>query len=208
MKARTSLGALAAAGLLLATTSSVAADCTGVSVGNAKTTDVTLGAASATACDIATVNPQQGANGNTSGFSDNYGGGWTLLAKITSPTQMASHDGVDYAISFSQTSDTAGTWTITASQAVTVDLVFAMHASNHSGAFLFDDAMLPAASALNGSWNIAWLNNGGQVPDYSNLTIFARDQTLNPVPEPESWAMLLAGLGAVGAIARRRARSA
>ncbi|HQR04791.1 MAG TPA: PEP-CTERM sorting domain-containing protein [Rhodocyclaceae bacterium] len=30
----------------------------------------------------------------------------------------------------------------------------------------------------------------------------------NPVPEPETYAMLMAGLGALGAIARRRKKAA
>jgi hypothetical protein len=32
--------------------------------------------------------------------------------------------------------------------------------------------------------------------------------TIVPVPEPESYAMLLAGLGLLGVVARRRARAA
>ncbi len=91
-----------------------------------------------------------------------------------------------------------------ADQDVTLDLVFAMHASNHSGAFLFDDQGLVASAVTPGTWKIEWLNNGGNVPDFSNLTLFARDVVTTPVPEPETYALMLAGLGAMGFIARRR----
>lgn len=40
---------------------------------------------------------------------------------------------------------------------------------------------------------------------YNTLTDARRGFVLAPVPEPETWAMLLAGLGLIGAIARRRA---
>ena len=97
---------------------------------------------------------------------------------------------------------TGGTWTLSSDQGVTLDLVFAMHASNNSGAFLFDDLSL--VSGGSGSWEINWLNNGGNVPNYSNLTLFVRDVVVTPVPEPETYALMLAGLAAVGFIARRR----
>ena len=106
---------------------------------------------------------------------------------------------------FVQATPTTGTWTLQASQNVVLDLVFAMHASNNSGAFLFDDQPLFAQTP--GTWKIDWLNNGGNVPAYSNLTLFARDVT-TPVPEPESYAMFLAGLGAMGFMARRRRKTA
>lgn len=42
---------------------------------------------------------------------------------------------------------------------------------------------------------------GGQLP---GVSLVAANYTITPVPEPESYAMLLAGLGLVGTIARRR----
>ena len=36
------------------------------------------------------------------------------------------------------------------------------------------------------------------------LTLFARDMVTTPVPEPETYGMLLAGLGVLGLVARRR----
>jgi len=40
------------------------------------------------------------------------------------------------------------------------------------------------------------------------LHAFDHNYTVTPVPEPETYAMLLAGLGVMGAIARRRSRAA
>jgi hypothetical protein len=39
------------------------------------------------------------------------------------------------------------------------------------------------------------------------VSINAINGTVSPVPEPESFAMLVAGLGLMGAIARRRSKS-
>lgn len=215
MKAKAFFSTLVLTGLFAASAPvmAVGLSCTGVSVHTASRNDVTLDGAIADGCDIATVNPAQGANGNTSGFSDNFGGGWSLLSKVTgssvaSKTATASFGGVDYTIKFTETPGSGtkqGTWTINVNKAVTVDLVFALHASNRSGAFFFDDQVLTSSALGNaGNWTINWYNNGGQVPGFSNLTIFARDQHVSPVPEPETYGMLLAGLGLVGFIARRR----
>ena len=46
---------------------------------------------------------------------------------------------------------------------------------------------------------------GGAIP---NLAFIGANYTVTPVPEPETFAMLLAGLGLMGAIARRRNKSA
>jgi hypothetical protein len=60
--------------------------------------------------------------------------------------------------------------------------------------------------------NLAWfffLGNGDQSPDLKNQSFYAvalRAGDVAAVPEPQTWAMLMAGLGAVGLIARRAAR--
>ena len=80
------------------------------------------------------------ANGNTSGFAGDFGvGAWSLLGKVTTRSGSSVLDGVTFTWDFVQTTGTTGTWTLEADQNVTLDLVFAMHASNRSGAFLFDD---------------------------------------------------------------------
>jgi hypothetical protein len=61
----------------------------------------------------------------------------------------------------------------------------------------------------NGTWLIEWVNNGNQVPNYSNLTVFWRDERLPPqqVPEPGTLALLAAILVSIGSWRVRRPRS-
>lgn len=195
--------AICVAGIVasLSAGSAFAAACSGSNVGGADTTDVTFAGAASDACVISGVNPQAGPNGNTSGFDGTFGGGWSLLGKVTSSSGSNTLGGVTFTWGFLQTTGTTGTWTLAASQNVTADFVFAMHASNNSGAFLFDDQTVFAETP--GTWKIEWVNNGGRVPNFSNLTLFARDIT-TPVPEPETYALFLAGLGMMGFMARRR----
>ena len=198
-----------AGALLLASGAANAALCTGVSPGTSSTSDVALGGFSSDQCVVSTVNPQQGAGGNTSGFSTQFGGGWSLLSKIDAAGNItpnpATFGGVTFNLSFAQASGKTGTWSLVTDKTATFDLVFAMHASNRSDAFLFDDETTVANVVENGTWQIKWINAGGQVPNYSNLTLFVRDVVVTPVPEPETWAMLVAGLGAIGFMRRRSA---
>ena len=199
---------LCSAGLAVAllSSSAFAAACSGVSVGTASTTDVTFAGLASDQCVISGVNPQQGPDGDTSGFDGTFGSGWSLLGKVTSSSGSNTLGGVNFTWGFTQTTGTTGTWSLKTDKNATFDLVFAMHASDHSGAFLFDDQPTVANSVTPGTWSIHWLNNGEQVPDFSNLTLFARDVVTTPVPEPETYALVLAGLAAMGFVARRQRR--
>jgi hypothetical protein len=202
VSAAAGLAALAFGGPVLA------AVCTGVSVGAADTSDVTFAAAASDSCVVSTENAQAGPNGNPSAFSGTFGSGWSLLGKVTGTSGNSSLNGVDFTWGFTQTTNKLGTWSLTTSQSATFDLVFAMHAGGRTGSFLFDDQTMIGNQLTSGTWAIEWLNNGGQVPDFSNLTLFARDVVTTPVPEPETYAMMLAGLGMMGYMARRRRKSA
>lgn len=208
MSLRTLKFAFCATGLVAALSggSAFAAACSGVSVGTATTNDVTFAGLASDQCVISGVNPQSGPNGDPSGFSSVFPAGtaWSLLGKVTSGSGSSSLGGVNFTWGFTTPTTTNGTWSLQADKNVTLDLVFAMHASNHSGAFLFDDQPLVANAVTPGTWSIHWLNNGGKVPDFSNLTLFARDVVTAPVPEPETYALMLAGLAALGFVARRR----
>lgn len=194
-----------------------AAPCSGAAVGNASTDDVTLGSVSSDACVISAVNPQQGPDGNTSGFEAEFAGSgsdkWSLLAKVDSSGGISPNastvDGVTFVLGFKEINGVSGTWSLSTNVDAVFDLVFAMHASDHSGAFLFDGVQTKATTA--GSWNIEWLNNGSNVPSYSNLTLFVRDvgQRLTPeavpVPEPATYLLLLGGFVAAAVTRRRKA---
>lgn len=196
------LGASAALAVMTAGTAHAAA-CTGVSLGTSSTSDFTLDGADSSACVISTVNPDAGPNGDPSGFSpDPFGTGWVLLAKMTSDSSPTFLDGVwyDWSIAFDSTKN--GDWSFGADKSIKLDLVIAMHAANRSGAFLFDDLTLTANQTKQGTWAIHWLNNGGNEPDYSNSSLWVRDVAV--VPEPESYALALAGLAVIGLVARRR----
>ncbi len=189
--------AATAATLLLAASAHAA-------IGNADVTDVTLDGNPADAFAFADGwNPHSGPNGDTSGFGtafDAYGSGaWTLIDRAD------TNDGFDgtgiLTFTFTQNSGTQGLWSVTnprATMNVTLDLVFAIHAGGSGGAWLFDNQTVQASQTLDGTWRIEWFNNGGNVPDYSNVTIFGRDIVMTPVPEPGTYAMLLAGLLGVG----------
>lgn len=180
-------------------------------VGSSSTSDVIHNGAEADACVISAVNPSQGPNGNASGF-DGYGAfgsGWSLLVKHDVNGNYAGGSllagGVTFTSSITGMPGTSGSWTLSSSQNVTLDLVFAMHASNRSGSFLFSNEAVPGNGG--NSWEIHWLNNGGNAPDYSNLALFVRDvQPVTAVPEPQSYALMLAGLGVIASIVRRRRR--
>ena len=181
--------------------SAFADPCTGVNVGTSQTTDVTFAGLASSACVIASNNAQSGASGDTSGFDGTFGTGWSLLGKLPPTSGTSTLNGVNFTWGFTGSGTGPGTWTLTADQNVTLDLVFAMHASNNTGSFLFDGLSLVAGQT--GTWQIDWVNNGDQNPAYSNLTLFARDIT-TAVPEPETYALMLAGIGMMGFMAKRR----
>ena len=180
-------------------------------VGASSTADVMHNGAASDACVISGTNPSAGLNGDTSGFSGYgaFGTGWDLLVKhdVSGANAGGSlfSNGVTFTSTITGMPGTSGTWTLSSSQNVTLDLVFALHASNRSGAFLFEAEAVPGSGG--DTWEINWLNNGGNVPNYSNLALFVRDVQVTPIPEPQAYALMLAGLAVVGSIVRRRRRS-
>lgn len=180
-------------------------------IGTASAADVTLDGQAADAFAYeAGWNPHAGPNGDTSGFDTafaSYGSGnWQLLDKYDHSEGFTNTSG--FTFTFSETTGTNGGWSITntSGTALTLDLVFAIHAGNQGGAWLFDDQAIGAGQTLQGDWQILWtVGQGNNHPDFSNLTVFASDVT--PVPEPGTYAMLLAGLGVTGFMVRRKRKN-
>jgi hypothetical protein len=177
--------------------------------GTSTAIDATLDSMSATQYAWAdAVNP---ASGNTLGFAGSFASlatspdsAWTMVG--TSPI-----DGATLAWNYTvDRTKKSGAFYITSDKAVVLDLAVAVHAGNASGAWLFDNLNLAANEAQIGTFAINWTNGGGQHPDFSNITLFARDVKVSagipvsPVPEPESYAMMIAALGAMGFLARRK----
>lgn len=201
--------ALAASSMLLAASAFGA-----TTIGNTSADDVTLDTQSADAFVFTSGwNPQAGLNGNASGMGgnfDSYGSGdWILLGKQEggSGAGFGLNSALDF--SFEVGNGKTGTWTITntsATQNISLDLVFSLKAANGASGFLFDNQTINAGQTLSGTWNIDWFTGNNRAnPGFSNLTIFGREMTaVAPVPEPGEYAMLLAGLGLLGFVARRR----
>ncbi len=201
--------ALAASGMLLAASAFGA-----TTIGNTSADDVMLATRASDAFVFTPAwNPQAGPNGDTSGFGTafaGYGSGaWTLLGKQdgASSTGFGLLSGLNF--TFDAGSGTSGTWTVTntASHSVALDLVLALKAADGAGAFLFNNQAINAGQTLSGTWHIDWFTGNKQAnPDFSNVTMFGRDfdGVAPPVPEPGAYAMLLAGLGLIGVVARRR----
>lgn len=180
-------------------------------IGSASAADVTLDGRPADAFAFASGwNPHAGPNGDTSGFGstfDAFGSGeWQLLDKYDHNEGFSNMGQLTF--TFSETTGTMGDWSVTntsATMIMTLDLVFAIHAGNQGGAWLFDNETIMPGETLDGTWQIMWENNGGNHPDFSNLTLFGRDMVLTPVPEPATYGMLLLGLSALAL--RRRGKS-
>lgn len=101
------------------------------------------------------------------------------------------------------TGTTTGTW---ATPGFTVDFLAVKAGDN----FVLYKLPAPASSGL---WNTFNLTNGRGTPQaLSHLAFFGTpgdiDTGGNEVPEPATWAMLLAGFGMVGFASRRRRRAA
>lgn len=219
---KTSLSAIATALLMAMSGGAYAAACTtagaitGADLGTMSTADATLslngGAATASdACNLSS----EGNGGNTSGtllgtyYSPTYGTG-----NFTQVLQGATINGVTFtSISFvANVAQDTGTWTFNwTGGPASLDLAVGIHASNRAGTFLFNDRGLVANSSGSGAWEINWLNNGGNVPDFSNFSFWARPgggDVPGPGPLPEPAMLGLLGLGLAGIVAARRRRAA
>ena len=105
--------------------------------------------------------------------------------------------GTTYTLSFDLGGSHRGT-------AETVNVNFGSTAASYtlSSADPFSTLSLNFTPGSNGSYGISYLNVGGD-----NVGALLDNVSVSAVPEPETYAMLLAGLGLMGFIARRRKTS-
>lgn len=180
-------------------------------IGSASAADVTLDGQPADAFVYQDAwNPHAGPNGDTSGFGTAFDGfgtnSFNLLDKYDHDDGFTNAGPLTF--TFTESTPTSGLWTVTNTSAtsnITLDLVFAIHAGNQGGAWLFDDQTILAGETQQGTWQIGWTvgaNNAN--PAFSNLTLFERDMVMTPVPEPGTYAMLLAGLMVTSLVVARK----
>lgn len=144
-----------------------------------------------------------------------WGSDWTLLTKDESPAP-ATFMGI--AFDLDTTGGKWGGWSLDARDVngasqlnlpVELDVVVVLKASNRFAAYLFDDAVFDGTDG--GTWSIAFENQGGQIPRLSHMSFYVRideDGGIpSAIPEARTSAMMLAGLGLVGFMAWRRART-
>lgn len=102
--------------------------------------------------------------------------------------------GITYTLSFDLAGSQRGT-------SETVNVIFGSENASFSlnSADPFSTYSMNFTPGASGSYNFSYQNSGGD-----NVGILLDNVSVSPVPEPETYAMLLAGLGLLGFAARRR----
>ena len=155
------------------------------------------------------------------------GTGFGFVALDAQASQVSTFNGVAITINANNFS-TSGTFNINWTDnnnpfilPIWMDFVVAVKASNDSAAYLFNNKILDdqggGSGTRSGTYTISFLNNGGQIPNLSNISLFGRlgDDPTNQctngscaVPVPAAaWLFGSALFGLVG-IARKRADKA
>ena len=143
------------------------------------TSDVTFAGFASDACVISGANPQAGPNGDTSGFTAlrrQAGHCWARSPSSGSKTL----DGVNF--NWRLHADDRHDRHLDPGGRQNVTLTSCSRCMRRTTAVPSCSTTRRLAASTPGTWEIDWLNNGGQVPDYSNLTLFARDIVTTPVP--------------------------
>jgi hypothetical protein len=202
---------LVAGGLALAAPAWAAGYCSaGMATEGIATGNVTFEGASANDCYGVVSGNINGNDGVAFLNGMNWGSGWTYLDATDSTS--ATFMGLQFSVS--ATSGAAGSWTLTGMDTnggaalnlpTSLDFAVGLKAGNEFAVWGFDNVVVDGSDS--GTFSIVFTNKGGNNPDLSHLIVFGRESgagTIAAIPEADTYAMLLAGLGLVGFVARRR----
>lgn len=202
---------LVAGGLALAAPALAAGYCSaGMATEGIATGNVTFDGASANDCYGVVTGNITGNDGVAFLNGMNWGSGWTYL----DATDASSATFMGLQFSVSATSGAAGSWTLTGMDTnggaalnlpTSLDFAVGLKAGNEFAVWGFDNVVVDGSDS--GTFSIVFTNKGGNNPDLSHLIVFGRESgagTIAAIPEADTYAMLLAGLGLVGFVARRR----
>jgi len=152
-------------------------------------------------------------NGNTGAAILNemtWGTGWTYLD--ATDASSATFMGIEFAVT--ATPGSTGSFTLTGTDIngpeplnlpSAFDFVVGLKGGDEYALWGFDNVMIDGADS--GTFSIVFTNRGGKTPALSHMIVFGRESsggTITAIPEADTYAMLLAGLGLVGFAARRR----
>jgi hypothetical protein len=173
------------------------------------TSNMTFNSINATDCyGVVGGNINSGDAGTLNGLA--WGTGWTYLDSTDSAS--ATFMGISFTVT--ETGVSSGSWTLTGTDTngtdplnfpTSLDFAVGLKGGSEYALWSFDNAAVDGSDS--GTFSIVFTNNGGQVPALSHLIVFGREAgggIANSVPEADTYAMLLAGLGLVGFAARRK----
>ncbi|MCL2457820.1 MAG: PEP-CTERM sorting domain-containing protein [Desulfobulbus sp.] len=134
-------------------------------------------------------------------------GEFTAVAKNGSGSNYGSFGGVDF--NLSATVGKNGTWELSWSGTglpATIDLAVVLTSGSVTYiAYIFDDLNLTTDPFTGeGTYDITFLNNGGQIGNLSHISLYARDLRYNETPEPTTMLLFGAGLLGLAGVARRK----
>ena len=172
--------------------------------------DMTFNSANSNQC----FGPVSG-NDTVADINSNFGAGWNSLLKDDvgiAGDGVGSYLGVDFALGPVAGKD--GIWTLSWTDngtnvlPLTLDLAAVLKGSSKFDGYLFSGlnfADTPASGT--GTWDINFLNNGGNVPDLSHFSLYVRGGEPTKVPEPATLALFGLGLVSISFASALRRRT-
>jgi hypothetical protein len=141
---------------------------------------------------------------------------WVMLAKDEAEPGGSDESFSLGGLSFSVTGaveGSSGVWTLSWTPAAegvgtVIDLTVVLKASNTWYGYLLENESLDASGSRDGTWEVTFLNGGGQIPDLSYLAVLGRpaEGGIPPaaIPLPASVLLLGSAIAGLGTIGRRR----